>query len=233
MPMVYSPYVLRNLGHEFGKRRIYLGGVLLMALILLLKISGIPNRVVQDSGEIQWLQEDWGPFQIASQPQFPYDDGEAVYAERWTFLSDPFAALPEEERSFTVIYFQQSDALFNVTARISPSGRYFIAHTGPFSVETADLGADGDRRVWERSNHLLYYTGGNPDVEAALGEMGYLRFDGRASDPETWTLSRWEVLTSWMYFQDAVDILLILLVLALFLALSLRAPKRRRPSASR
>ena len=226
-----SPFVFRNLGREFGRRKIYFAGVLMMAAILLIKLSGIPYHGVRESWWAETLREDLGPVAVSSLTDFSYDDGTAVKAERWKFLSGEYASLPEETRSLTVVYFEDSRTLWKVWRRISPSGRYFAAHTGPLTAETLDLGQDENRRVWAHGNLLVLYTGGDPQVEAEVTAcLGPPELDGRAPDPESWAFSRWETLTSWMYFPDLTDVLLISLGLAFFLILALRAPKK--PAAS-
>lgn len=231
MAMVYSPYVLRNLGHEFGRRRIYFGGVILMAFILLLRLltMGRADEPVDTRWGQEW-QEMLGPVQVAPAADFPYDDGTAKIAERWTLDGGPWDTVPEAERSFIVAYCRDWEAARELAERISPSGQLFAARTGPISAEMRDLGADPGRRIWVWDSMLFYCGGGNAAAAGYLEEnLGDARLDGREEDPEGWTVSRAELFKGWEGYPYLIDILLIGGVGAVFLVLAVKAPKGKTP----
>ena len=99
-------------------------------------------------------------------------------------LAGPGTILPEEDRSFLMIFADSSAVLDEWTENLSPSGGRLFIRTGVFTFRTVELGyGDESRRVWEDGHHLIYYNGGQERVAELLsGYAGEPIAQGRWQD---------------------------------------------------
>src|SRR5699024_10624436 len=95
--------------------------------------------------------------------------------EQWTLTGGEWDSMPEETRSFLVLYADGTDGAWEFADYLSPSGARLLYRVRPVSLHVARLEPDENRRVWRENRLFLYYTGGNGAVEAML--------DGFAVEP--------------------------------------------------
>ena len=235
-------FVEKKMLKQHGIRRLFGAGALFFGLFLLVAVVSwvFREEVYQPGGygsgnELALYLEENGADVRRGSGENPYGDGmDGVHhVQRWTLSGGAWDDLPEEDRSFLMIFADSPAVLDEWTENLSPSGGRLFVRTGVFTFRTIELGYDESRRVWEDGHHLIYYNGGQERVAELLsGYAGEPVAHGRWQDsPEMVSkiAAAARMLVTWEDFGYLMVCIVAGALAAVCLFFALRPPKERAP----
>ena len=235
-----APFAEKQFLRQSGFKMLFGAGAALFGMFFFLMVftghSGADRYYIpfaQSSGGLARYLEENGCASTAVTAENPY--GEEMRAiertEQWTLTGGEWDSMPEETRSFLVLYADGTAGAWEFADYLSPSGARLLYRVRPVSLHVARLEPDENRRVWRENRLFLYYTGGNGAVEALLdGFAGEPVADGRESDPPVlWqAVSQFELPDGEREVQQMVVCILFGVLTGLFTLLAVWAARREK-----